>query len=58
MGRPPKPEGEKYRTTQRQFGRIPDDEWAILLAAAKAEGMSFTQWAKQILLQAAKHKQT
>lgn len=52
-GRPPKLPGEKFKTTQRQFGRVDDAEWELLQEAAKAAGKPFTQWAKEILLRAA-----
>lgn len=55
-GRPAKPESEKYRTTQRQFGRVDDAEWQELKHAAKSSGESFTQWALRILLRAARRK--
>jgi hypothetical protein len=55
-GRPPKPPGEKFKTTQRQFGRISDEDWELLQSAAKAAGLPFTQWAKGLLLKAAKRQ--
>jgi hypothetical protein len=53
-GRPPKPPGEKFRTPQRQLGRVDDAEWELLQSAAKAAGLPFTQWAKGILIPAAR----
>lgn len=54
VGRPPKPPGEKYETQSRQLGRVSDDEWERLKAAAESSGKSFTEWAVAILLRAAK----
>lgn len=54
-GRPKKPDGEKYKTTARMFGRIPDDEWAEIKAGIDA-GMTFTEWAKAILLKHVRRK--
>lgn len=54
MGRPPKPANEKYKTTARQIGRISEREWEELQSAAKREGKTFTAWAKDILLIAAR----
>lgn len=53
-GRPSKPPGEKYETTARQLGRVADDDWERLKAAAESSGKSFTEWAVAILLRAAK----
>lgn len=54
MARPKKPEGEKYATTPRQLGRVDDETWAILQAAAERQGETFIGWALPILLNAAK----
>ncbi len=56
MSRPPKPEGEKYRTPQRQLGRVSDEDWEMLKAAAEKAGVPFTQWALPILLRNAKRQ--
>ncbi|MEO2017348.1 MAG: hypothetical protein ABGZ53_23585 [Fuerstiella sp.] len=56
IGRPPKPPGEKYTTPQRQLGRVTDDDWNLLLTAAKEAGKPFTQWAVQILLRNARRQ--
>lgn len=51
VGRPP----QGGPTPQRSL-RIGDSEWAELLAAAKRAGKSFTEWALDILLRAARKK--
>lgn len=53
-GRPSKPPGEKFTTAARQLGRVADEDWEILKAAAESSGKSFTEWAVAILLRAAK----
>ena len=53
MGRKPKPPGEHYRTTVRQLGRIPDEEWEVIQRAVKLSGKTLTEWAKSHLLRAA-----
>ncbi len=53
-GRPKKAEGEHERTPVRQIGRIPDAEWGRLQAAATRSGKTFTAWATEILLRAAR----
>lgn len=53
-GRPAKPPGEKYETPGRRLGRVADDEWAEMQAAAEAAGKSFTEWARGVLLRAAR----
>jgi len=55
-GRPEKPPGERYKTPARQLGRVADDEWAEMQAAAQAAGKSFTEWAVSILLRAARRR--
>ena len=55
-GRPAKAPGEKYRTPQRQLGRVSDDDWETLKAAAKKRGETFTAWALAVLLRAAKRE--
>jgi uncharacterized protein (DUF1778 family) len=56
IGRPPKPAGEKFETKARQLGRVSDDDWHTLQAAAKASGETFTAWALSKLLPAAKRQ--
>lgn len=53
-GRPPKDPKEKYKTPARQLGRVADEEWDVLKAAAQKAGLSFTEWAVPLLLKAAK----
>lgn len=55
-GRPAKPPGEKYETPGRRLGRVAEDEWAEMQAAADAAEKSFTEWAVAILLRAARRK--
>ena len=50
----PKPPGEKYLTVARQLGRVSDDDWAEVQAAAAAAGKTFTAWSIEILLAAAR----
>lgn len=56
MGRPPKKPGESSFTPVRNFGRVPDDIWAVLRSAAERSGKSFIGWALPILLDAAKRQ--
>ena len=56
MPAPKKPPGEHYRTPVRQLGRIPDDEWEQMQAAAQASGKTFTAWAREVLMRAALRK--
>lgn len=51
-----KPPGEHYRTPVRQLGRIPDDEWEQLQAAADRAGKTFTAWAREVLMRAARER--
>jgi uncharacterized protein (DUF1778 family) len=45
---PPKP--------ARQLGRVSDEDWSLLKAAAKTQRMTFTGWALGILLAIAKQQ--
>lgn len=54
IGRPPKKAGEHVRTPARILGRVDDETWNELQAAASASGKTFTQWALEILIRAAK----
>lgn len=56
IGRPRKPKGEKYATPNRFLGRVDDETWATLQAAAQAAGKTFTAWAVAILKRAAGRK--
>ena len=59
MPPPKKPEGEKYETPKRMAGRINDDEWAEIQAAAESAiergaAESQSQWIRTKLLAAAR----
>lgn len=56
MARPKKPPDQKYRTPNRSLGRVADEEWAQLKAAAAKRGETFTAWALKILLSSAKRE--
>jgi len=55
-GRPTKDPEDKVLTPARQLGRVSDEDWAILQGAAASSGKSFTKWALEILLRAAKRQ--
>lgn len=55
-GRPLKRPEDKIQKPVRQLGRIDEVEWAALQIAAEHSGKSFTQWALEILLRAAKRE--
>jgi hypothetical protein len=38
----------------RQIGRWPDDQWELIRAAAERSGKNVAEWAREILLRAAK----
>lgn len=52
MGRPPKK--VKEINPVRQVGRWPDEQWELIRRAAERSGVSVAEWARQILLRAAK----
>lgn len=52
-GRPPTERGAYNPHPARQLGRVPDDEWELLKAAAEKNGQPFTRWALAVLLRAA-----
>lgn len=52
-GRPPTERGAYNPLPQRQIGRIADDDWALLKAAAEKSGQTFSGWALAILKRAA-----
>lgn len=54
-GRPPLPEGER-KDVVIQLGRATAGERDELKSAAERSGKSFTQWALEILLRAARRK--
>ena len=55
-GRPKKDPADKYETKARKFGRVGEEEWQELHVAAKSAKKTFTQWALEILLRAARRK--
>ena len=54
-GRPAKAPGETYKTPQRQLGRVSNDDWGLLKAAAN-RGESFSAWALAVVKRAAKRE--
>ena len=40
----------------RQIGRWPDDQWELIRQAADSAGLSVAEWARDILLRAAKRR--
>jgi Arc/MetJ family transcription regulator len=48
----------KQHTPARQLGRIDDETWAALQAAAATAGKTFVGWAVPILVRAAKRRPT
>lgn len=52
VGRPPKK--VKAINPVRQVGRWSDDQWEIVQQAAGVEGLSVAEWARGVLLRAAK----
>lgn len=55
IGRPPK--DQKEINPVRQIGRWPDEQWDVIRKAAEAAGTSVAEWARAILLKAAKRQQ-
>jgi hypothetical protein len=53
-GRPPK--AHKEINPVRQIGRWPDDQWGLIQTAASNAGTSVAEWAREILLRAAKRQ--
>jgi hypothetical protein len=56
MGRPRKEAEDRFQTPARQFGRISDDDWNELKAAADAAGQSMVEWALPALLRKARRE--
>lgn len=56
MARPKKHPRDKYETPGRHLGRVDDDTWHLLVEAAKSQGKTFTQWAVDTLVRAAKRQ--
>jgi hypothetical protein len=52
VGRPPKK--VKEINPVRQVGRWPDDQWELIRAAAERSGVSVAEWARAVLLRAAR----
>ena len=57
-GRPPTDRGAYNPHPARQLGRVADDDWQELKAAADKAGVSFTAWAVAVLMRAAKRQKT
>lgn len=57
-GRPPTERGAYNPIPHRIFGRVPQLEWDELKAASRAAGKTFTAWALEILLKAARKQPT
>jgi len=55
-GRPLKKPEEKVQAPPRMFGRVSDEDWDLVTGAAAAAGKSFTRWALDILIRAAKRQ--
>lgn len=55
-GRPATDRGAYNPNPARQLGRVSDEDWETLKAAAEKRGESFTQWAVAVLLRAAKRE--
>ena len=56
-GRPATERGAYNPNPARQFGRISDDEWSELKAAADAAGQSMVEWALPSLLRKARREE-
>lgn len=55
-GRPATERGAYNPNPARQLGRVSDSDWQTLKEAAEARGKTFTEWALEILLKAAKRQ--
>ena len=55
MGRPPI---GRLPHKPRQLGRVSDSDWEVMRAAAERSGQTFTRWACEILLRAARKQLT
>ncbi len=55
-GRPATERGAYNPNPARQFGRISDDDWNELKAAADAAGQSMVEWALPTLLKKARRE--
>ena len=55
-GRPATERGAYNPNPARQLGRVSDEDWETLKAAAEKRGESFTAWAVRVLLAAARRE--
>ena len=55
-GRPATSRGAYNPNPARQLGRVSDDDWDTLKAAAEKRGESFTAWAVRVLLASARRE--
>jgi hypothetical protein len=55
-GRPATERGAYNPNPARQLGRVSDEDWETLKAAASKRGETFTAWALGVLLKAAKRE--
>lgn len=55
-GRPATERGAYNPNQARQLGRVSDEDWQTLKAAAKKSGKKFIRWAMPILLAQAKRE--
>lgn len=55
-GRPATDRGAYNPNPARQLGRVSDEDWDLLRAAAEKRGETFTQWALAVLKRAAKRE--
>lgn len=56
VGRPKKKASDIVRTPHRTLGRVSDEEYAELTAAAARAGKYFSEWAVEILLREARRQ--
>ena len=55
-GRPATSRGAYNPNPARILGRVSDEDWETLKAAAEKRGESFTAWAVRVLLKAARRE--
>ena len=56
-GRKPHPDRPYKKIPQRQLGRVEEKLWDELRSAAKAKGVTFTEWALKHLIDALRREQ-
>lgn len=56
LGRPPTERGAYNPHPVRQIGRVSDEDWQLIKAAAEKRGETFTAWAVAVLKRAAKRE--